>query len=86
MNPLRKDIPNPVEDKYWPPKGKGVTQYWVDDPTWADFEDYTAGTRMILSMEKESTSKQAWLKQVKDTSNFFWGQYPPPKGPLYPYP
>ena len=85
VNPLRKDIANPVEEKYWPAKGKGVTHYWVDDPTWADYEEYTAGQRMIMRMEKEGLSKQGWLKEIKDPSSFYWGQYPPPPGPLYPY-
>ncbi len=85
ITPLRKDIPNPVEEKYWPAKGKAVKQFWVDSATSTDFEEYTAATKIILRMEKEGLSKQSWLKEIRDTSNSFWGQYPPPPGTLYPF-
>ncbi len=82
---LRKDIPDPIEAKYKPAKAKGVTHFWIDEPEWSDFQEYTGATRVVAQMEKDGMSKAEWLKKVKDASMSFWGVYPPAVPPYYPY-
>ena len=81
---LRKDIPIPVEAKYW--AEKPPTEFWLKDPAVDSFLEYTAASRLIVKMLKEGMPREAWLKQVKDLTQSFYGQYPIPKAETFPLP
>ncbi len=75
-SPLRKDVPDPVEKTYWPEKP--VDAFWAYDPSWFYYEDYIFGRKSIFKLQREGITKEAWVKEVKDSAGMFWGQYPPP--------
>ena len=77
---LRRDVPNPIEPKYW--AQKPMTQFWLEEPQWYTFEDYAYARRTMFKLAKEGMTKDAFLKDVKDASMGFWGQYPPPPAQL----
>ena len=78
----RKDVPNPVEKMYWPEKP--ATAFYMADVNEFLFENYFFGRRSTFKLIKEGMSKEAWLKEVRDSSMGFWGQYPPPPVQLMP--
>ncbi len=79
----RRDVPHQVEEKYWAqPSAK---TYWVPEAQWYTFEQYSYSTLGTFKVMKQGMNKDAWRKWMKDTSNSFWGQYPPPPTAFYPY-
>jgi len=82
LDPVRrKDIPNLVEKEYSP--AKTVSTYWVPEPEFYSFEQYSYSTKGLFNLMKQGMSRDAWKKWMKDTSMNFWGQYPPPPTTLY---
>ena len=81
---LRRDIKHQVEQKYWPKVP--VTQYYIWEAERYKFEQYSYSNKAgVFKLQKEGMSKDAWLKWMKDTSTAYWGQYPPPAVPIYPF-
>ena len=81
---LRKDITIPVEPEYWAPNPP--TEFWLKEENFELFQDYSASTRVVARMMKESMTRDAWLKEVRDITQTYWGQYPMPKAELFPMP
>ncbi len=78
---MRRDVPDAVEAKYFPEKP--VTAFWTAEPDWFLFENYAFATRLQFRMMKEGMSKDAWLKEFKDTSLSYWGKFPPAPAVIY---
>ncbi len=79
---LRKDVPDPIEAKYWPEKPE--PRYWVHDFRWREFEDYSFNRRINFKLMNEGAyTRAAWIQEMKDTSMAFWGTPLPPTYPNY---
>lgn len=72
----RLDAPMLLEKEYWPERT--VNTYWLPDARWYDFQSYSYANKVTFKLAKQGMSREAWRKLVKDTSTFYWGQYPPP--------
>ncbi len=79
---LRKDVPDPIQAKYWPEKPE--PRYWLHDLKWREFEDYSFARRINFKLMNEGAfTRDGWIREVKETSMGFWGQFPPPAYPNY---
>jgi len=79
----RRDVTSLVEKEYWP--SNPVTQYWISDAEWMDFEGYSYSAKGVFKLTNDGMSKDAWLKWVKDLSMTYWGKYPPAPTTTYSF-
>jgi len=72
----RKDVANPVEQKYWP--AQWVDHFVLPTDEFMTFEMYAYAKRTQFNLFKQKMTRDAFKKDIRETSSSFWNQYPPP--------